>query len=113
MKLTFEEAAKVKVEELLQDGKVMVLDFDDGVGPFSNEGTCTLDLSFKLFIVDKSRLTADFDRTFDSDLGTIYYKGYSAEQMDENMGINLGKYLQFQLKGESGILDSNIDVVSL
>ncbi|MCT3443227.1 iron-sulfur cluster biosynthesis family protein, partial [Limosilactobacillus fermentum] len=40
--LTFTEAAKERVARYLSPDKKIILDYDDGVGPFSKLGDCSL-----------------------------------------------------------------------
>ena len=75
MYLTFTNEAKQRLARYVDDSKKMLMDYDDGVGPFSAIGNCSLDDNFKLIFVDKDRNFKDFDAHFDSNLGPIYYKG--------------------------------------
>ncbi|KRN76652.1 iron-sulfur cluster biosynthesis family protein [Weissella minor] len=108
MKLTFNDVAQEKIAKHLHDSTKIVLDFDDGVGPFSDAATCTLDLAFHLVFAREDQLTADFDETIDSNLGAVYVKGYSMQQMDENMTLSVDKYLNISLKGDGGALDDHV-----
>lgn len=111
MEIIFSDKAKARIERDLMPGKVLVLDFDDGVGPFSDAATCTLDVSFNLLIVDPAELTKDFDTTITSNLGDVYVKEYAKNQMDAHMRMDLDKYLRFQLTSDSGMLDPNITLL--
>lgn len=110
MKIVFSDAAKERVERDLEPNKALVLDFDDGVGPFSDEATCTLDVAFNLIVVDPEKISKDFDEMVPSNLGQVYVKGYAINQLDENASIDLDKYLRFQLKGDSGMIDPNMSL---
>lgn len=54
MKLTFTPQAQQRLQKYLQPDSKLILDFDDGVGPFSKLGNCSLDANFKLIIVKKT-----------------------------------------------------------
>lgn len=55
--LTFKGNLVDKINDKLSNDKVLVLDFDDGVGPFSDAATCTLDVSFNLIVTDEGNVT--------------------------------------------------------
>ncbi|MBM7617181.1 uncharacterized protein YqkB [Weissella uvarum] len=113
MKLTFKDDAKQKIEQHMREDTKLVLDFDDGVGPFSDEATCTLDLAFHVVLARPDQLTHDFDDTIESNLGDVYVKKYSEAQMDENMTLSMDKYLNLSLKGDGGTLDDHVILVDV
>ena len=114
MKLTFTDAAKARLEKFATPDKKIVLDFDDGVGPFSKEANCTLALSFNLLFVPKNTDLSEFGATIDSNLGTVYAKPYSTDQMDEEMTIDVNqKYLRYSLSGRNGVLDSALVIKNI
>ena len=86
MKLTFTPQAQQRLQKYLQPDSKLILDFDDGVGPFSKLGNCSLDANFKLIIVSKDAKLPDFNAQLDSNLGPIWYKDYTASQLDEKNG---------------------------
>ena len=61
------------------------LDFDDGVGPFSKVGVCSLNQAFQLVIVDKTEDIHDYNEKITTELGDVYYKGYSDMYLDQVM----------------------------
>ena len=114
MKLTFTAAAKARLEKFAGADKKIVLDFDDGVGPFSKEANCTLALSFNLLFVPKDTDLSEFGATIDSNMGTVYAKPYSTEQMDQEMTVDVNeKYLRYTLNGRNGVLDSALGVKNI
>ena len=108
MFLTISDAAKAKLAAKLTPTTKIVLDFDDGVGPFSDAGMCTLDVAFNVVLCEAKDLTNDFDTVIDSDLGPVYIKGYTKAQMDSDMRLDVDKYLRYSMSGPSGTLDSNV-----
>ncbi|MBS9338700.1 iron-sulfur cluster biosynthesis family protein [Fructobacillus sp. M2-14] len=111
MKLTFTDEAKARLEKFTGPDKKIVLDFDDGVGPFSNEANCTLALSFNLVFVNKDADLSEFGATIDSNMGTIYAKPYSLDQMDDDMTVDVNeKYLRYALNGKGGTLDPALGI---
>lgn len=114
MELTFSDAVMQKLDHYLKADTKIVLDFDDGVGPFSDAATCTLDASFNLDFVRPDQLTAEFNDTISSNLGSVYVKQYSKDQMNPHMVMDLNpKNLTYILKGDSGVLDENVQVIDL
>lgn len=108
MELTFKDAAKERIEKRLNEDTKIVLDFDDGVGPFSDAASCTLDVAFSLVLCRPDQLTADYDQHLSSNLGDVYFKGYADTQLDGRMIIDVDKMLRYKLSGDSGIIDPNM-----
>lgn len=100
-----------KIEKLRKTDTVLILDFDDGVGPFSNVATCTLDVAFNLILAKKSQLTDDFDETLVSNLGKIYVKKYALPQLGNGeLKLTQNKYLANVLSSDAGVVDSNCGI---
>src|SRR5699024_5555789 len=87
MYLTVEPQAQEKLQQYIDEGKDLLLDFDDGVGSLSNVGTCTLASVFRIIAVDKDAEQKDYNKSLDSNLGTFRYKGYSEMFMDPQMRL--------------------------
>ncbi|MBM6754881.1 iron-sulfur cluster biosynthesis family protein [Lactobacillus alvi] len=115
MQLTVTPAAKERLARYLKADQKLVLDFDDGVGPFSDLGNCSLDVNFKFIILDGSQpLPADFDAHFSSNLGEIYYKSYTKPQYAEKMKLDFEPtYFTMPLKSPLATLCDNVEVVDL
>ncbi|MDF7627082.1 iron-sulfur cluster biosynthesis family protein [Lactobacillaceae bacterium L1_55_11] len=114
MEITFTPAAKERLEKYLGDDVTMVLDFDDGVGPFSHEANCTLSVSFNLLFVDKDADLHDFQLVIPSNLGEVHAKKYSEDQMQPEMTIDVKeKYLRYTLSGNGGMIDDSLGVKNL
>ncbi|GAW63742.1 hypothetical protein FC65_GL001210 [Ligilactobacillus acidipiscis DSM 15836] len=87
MYLTVEPQAQEKLQRYLDEGKDLLLDFDDGVGSLSNVGTCTLASVFRVIAVDKDAEQKDYNKSLDSNIGAFRYKGYSEMYMDPQMKL--------------------------
>lgn len=114
MQLTVTPAAQERLAKYLQKNPKLVLDYDDGVGPFSDLGNCSLDANYKLVFVDPTADLPDFDAHFSSNIGEIYYKGYTKPQYDEDMRLDFeSTFFTIPLKSSRGTLTDNIEVVDL
>ncbi|MDR3190722.1 MAG: iron-sulfur cluster biosynthesis family protein [Lactobacillaceae bacterium] len=113
MNITFSENAVTRIAPKLHANSVIVLDFDDGVGPFSKFSVCSLDVAFNLIIVDKQQLPADFDTQIESNFSSVYIKGYSKNQLDLQLTVDCDKYLRYALAGQSGVIDSTMGLRDL
>ena len=114
MFLNVSEEVQVKLMPYLEDKAIIVLDLDDGVGKYSKMGVCSLDISFRLLLLDQLQDKSDFGLTLDSDIGAIYIKDYSKRYLDEKMTLEIDPRLQvFKLKSPSGVLDGNVPIVDL
>ncbi|KRN29006.1 hypothetical protein IV38_GL001220 [Lactobacillus selangorensis] len=111
MKLTVTEAAQAKLQPYLNDQDKLLLNFDDGVGPFSKVGTCALNTSFDILVVDDVA-TPDYNVAVSSNIGKDFWiKDYSKIYLDTNMKLDIKQSTNtLALSGDSGILDSNVQI---
>lgn len=114
MEMTITPAAQQRLARYLAPHKKIILDFDDGVGPFSDLGNCSLDVNFKLIFVDQAMPLPDFTAHFSSNLGEIYYKAYAKSQYAAQMTLDFDPtYFTLPLKSPYGLLSDNVEVVDL
>lgn len=114
MYLKISEKAQERLEKYIQEGAILILDLDDGVGKYSKMGVCSLDTSFRLLLLDKTQEKADFPLAIDSDMGAVFIKNYSKMYMDEMMTLTLDPRLNvFKLESPSGTLDNYVPLVDL
>lgn len=116
MKLTITDDAANKLRPFFEDQNALVLlDFDDGVGPFSKVGVCSLNQAFQLVIVDKTEDIHDYNEKITTELGDVYYKGYSDMYLDQVMQLKLNpQNMTLRLVGNSsGELTPVLNVIDL
>lgn len=114
MYLTFTKEAQQRLARSVDHSKKMLLDYDDGVGPFSAIGNCSLDDNFKLIFVDQDRQFKDFNAHFNSNLGPIYYKDYTKPQLAEQMTVSFNAHVfTMPLTTLQGTLTDDIEVMDL
>lgn len=112
MKVTFTDEAKKRVERYLGPNKKVVLDYDDGVGPFSAIGNCSLDSNYQLIFVDQEVSLPDFDHALESNIGQILIKGESLPQFEDEMEVRFNQRLfTMPLVSRKGTLTDNIEVI--
>lgn len=112
MKLTVTDRAYQKIMAHVPLNSKLLLSFDDGVGPFSKVGVCSLDTAFDIIAVDPDANVPDYDQALLSNKGSWAYKGYSKIYLNENMKLDV-KNNQLILSGDSGVLDSEVDIQDL
>ena len=112
MKLTFTDEAKERVARYLGSGKKMLLDFDDGVGPFSKTGSCSLDGGYRLLFVNQQTTVPEFNQLLDSNLGPILIKGESRTQFDDEMEVRFNRqFFTMPLVSSHRTLTDNVEAV--
>lgn len=111
VELTADAASKLR--ELSAGGKKLVLDLDDGVGPFSSLGSCALNTHFNMVAAPADKVSADFNKSLDSDVGPIYIKDYSADYFGKQPKISLGSGNSLSFSDETGLLDSTVGTVQV
>lgn len=114
MYLTFTDDAKERVSKYSAPNKKMILDYDDGVGPFSAIGDCGLEGGYKLIFVNKDREFPDFNAKIESNLGDIYYKDYTKPQFSDEMELRFNsRYFTMPLVSPFGTLTENVEILDL
>ena len=114
--LTVNDAALDRIKKYLSPDKKIVLDFDDGVGPFSAIGNCSLDANYRLIFVNKDVDTPDFDEKVSSNVGDIYIKSeaYANVQFEDQMELRFDpKHFTMPLVSPTKILTDNVEVVDI
>lgn len=111
MQLTISETVVEMIHEKMREDTRLVLDFDDGVGPFSKQGICSLNTAFQLVLARPDQITNEFDASLTSNLGTVAIKGYAIEQLDPAMTLTRDVNYNFVLSGQSGLLDNHLQLI--
>jgi uncharacterized protein YqkB len=117
MQITFDEKTETKIKNLLADtdkGPAKILfDFDDGVGPLSKVGSCSINVHFRFVLVDPDMDTEEtYNKVLESSVGDLLYKGYSEDYMNENMSVVVNPtYGNNILKSDEGVLDQNAEII--
>lgn len=109
-----------EAEELLRgkvnDNEQLLLDVEDGDGPFANSRiTCQIDTSFRLIIVEKET-SADlslYSEVVDTQMGPIKIKKSALVYFDNPTTLAVEPtYKSLQLKGPGGIIKNNLQIVT-
>lgn len=114
--LTFSPAAQQRVLKYLKPTKKMILDFDDGVGPFSAIGNCDMVANYRLLFVDQGMATPDFDERVRSNLGDIFIKSelYANAQFEPRMTVRFDPaHCALPLVSPLKILTPNLELVTI
>jgi uncharacterized protein YqkB len=113
MYLNITTAAQKRIQAKLGTGQRLLLDFDDGVGPFSPVGACSLNLGYRLIVVPETfDTTTDYRDTVDSDLGAIAIKPYSETYLADDMKLDVNEQRDvLTLSSNQGLLASRVDIL--
>lgn len=110
------DAAKERIAKYISSDKQIILDFDDGVGPFSAIGNCNLDANYKLIFVNKDVDLPDFDEKVSSNIGDIYIKSelYANIQFEDKMELRFNpRHFTLPLVTPTKILTDNVEVLDI
>ncbi|MGC6769633.1 iron-sulfur cluster biosynthesis family protein [Enterococcus sp. LJL51] len=114
MYLKITDQAQKKLSSYVNENTIVILDMDDGAGEYSKVGFCSLDMSFRILILNSSQSKKDYDALVESSIGDIYIKDYSKRYLDEEMTLDFDQRLHtLNLKTPSGTLDSSVQIVDL
>lgn len=112
MRITFDEAAKEKLSTYLGADKVLLLTFEDGVGPYSQHAMIHMQTQFSINIISNEMNKTDYDEKIPSEIGDFWIKGYSKEDLQAEMRIKFNPRLStFSLSGEGGMIDDNLGFI--
>lgn len=115
-KLTITDDALSRIKGHLRPNQKIVLDFDDGVGPFSAIGNCNLDANYRLIFVNWDVDLSDFDEKISSNIGDIYIKSelYANVQFEPEMELRFDRHnYTLPLVSPKGVLTPNVELVDI
>lgn len=115
-RLTVTDAALARIRLHLSPNKKIILDFDDGVGPFSAIGNCSLDANYRLIFVNQNAVLPDFDEKISSNIGDIYIKSelYANVQFEPEMELRFDRrHFTLPLVSPKGTLTENVELVDI
>ncbi|MFC4772043.1 iron-sulfur cluster biosynthesis family protein [Enterococcus hermanniensis] len=92
----------------------LVLDLDDGVGRYTKVGSCSLDISFRLLVLNRNQDHSDYMYDVGSELGPIAVKDHSKLYLENEMSLVFDSRMSLiKLKGPSGLIDGNVQIIDL
>ena len=95
-------------------GSRIVLDLDDGVGRYSKAGSCALNISFRLLVLDEEQDHSDYSLDVDSTIGNIPIKEHSKLYLEDEVSLIFEPRMSLiKLKGPSGMIDGNVQIIDL
>lgn len=107
MNLKFSKDALKKVSKYIDSNAKLVLDLDDGVGPFSHE-LLENGLAYCLIILHESKVPDSFTYEIKSELGTIYVANDTEMYLENEMHIIYDtQWDRLKLITNSGVLENN------
>lgn len=115
MELLITKEAQEKLQAQLNEDEQVLLDIEDGDGPFADSRiTCQIDTSFRLIIVKKTIMKdlSLYTEKAETVLGPILIKNSALMYMDDPTTIAVEPtYKSLQLKGPSGLLKGNLQII--
>ena len=110
-KILMTQKAQQQIQKVINGPAKLLLSYNDGVGPFSSVGSCSIGTDFDILAVVPNEKDDDYTAQLSSALGTIYYKGYSARYLDQDLKLSVGSFNQLQLSGQSGMIDGSVRII--
>ncbi|MGO3604172.1 MAG: iron-sulfur cluster biosynthesis family protein [Enterococcus malodoratus] len=112
MNITLDEAAKERLSAHLGADKILLLTFEDGVGPYSQHAMIHMQTQFSVNVISNEMEKDDYDEKIPSEIGDFWIKGYSKEDLQAEMRIKFNPRLStFSLSGEGGMIDDNLGFI--
>ncbi|MBM7708578.1 iron-sulfur cluster biosynthesis family protein [Enterococcus lemanii] len=118
MKLSFSQAAQDVILAKQQPGDVILLDYEDAIGPFTQSAvSCQLYPSFRLLLVPKEfpkEQLIDYDDAIETELGIVSVKKRSEMLLDEAIEIMVEPaYQRLQIRSNSGVIAANMPLLRM
>lgn len=98
-------------KHMTNNNEQLILDFDDGVGAYSKVGVCSLDVSFRFLVVNKTDVDAIYDENLASPMGSVLIKSYADNFLNEAPELNMNKFGLITLKTSAGVVDTNVEIL--
>lgn len=114
MQLTFDNAIKAKIAPYLQKGAKILLDFDDGIGPFVDHAiACSIGISYRIIIIDENDDSKDYQEIIKSNLGVIYSKKYANYTLADDLKLSIKPpFNTWQLSGDGMLIDDGVQLIT-
>lgn len=110
MKLTFDNKALNKINQLKDTQDDLVLDLDDGIGEFSDYLSQN-GLKYNLFITPSQTVPVAFSNVLMSNAGKIYFNYDTELTLDQNMQVIFDYHTStFQLRSTNTLLEPNFQI---
>ena len=112
MKIEMTDEVKKRLLPFVEKGKVLLLDLDNGLGPYSAEGNWALVTSFRFIAIDADAPKSDYGITLDSDIGPIYFKDFAKDYVQKDMKLEVNPKTQLIVfKNARELIDSSVSIV--
>lgn len=113
--LEIQDEVVQKVMAQKQEGDRVLLDNEDGRGPFVDHAiSCQLNPNFHLYLVDSSYTDeelVDYSLRFETSIGPVFYKESATRLLDQHNRLVIEPtYGRIQLKSDGGILASDVKI---
>ena len=110
--ITVTDSAQAKIRKKITGPAKLLLSYNDGVGPYSNVGSCSIGTDFDVIAVKPGTSTPDYQAKLDSRMGPFYYKKYSARYLDRDLKLDVAtSFNQLTLSGQGGLIDGSVSVI--
>ncbi len=110
MKLTFDNNALNKINQLKNTQDELVLDLDDGIGEFSDYLSQN-GLKYNLFITPAKTIPVTFSNVLMSNAGKVYFNHDTELTLDQDMQVIFDYHTStFQLRSTNTLLEPNFQI---
>lgn len=108
MKLQFDPQTTTKLKSLMDTNKLLIIDMEDGVGPFTNQ-LFENGIRYRILVIERDSLPTSFDEVADSNLGPVYFNSSTGIYLDEEMWTTyIPKYQISELWSQKALLESKL-----
>jgi uncharacterized protein YqkB len=112
MELFVTDSALTFMKPKLTNNPVILLSYDDGVGPYSPHGLVALQIAFKLVLISEDMPKKDYNVTVHSNIGDLYVKDYSQRFLGDHLTIKLNEnYQVLSLTDDGEVIEDNLQIV--
>ncbi|MHC5269177.1 iron-sulfur cluster biosynthesis family protein [Enterococcus sp. LJL98] len=113
MQLKITKEAQAMIQKQQQAGDVLLLDFEDAIGPFTEDAvSCQLYPAYRLLLVSQDfpvEKLVDYNHRMPTEMGPVYMKERSEFLLDKEVELLVEpSYRRLQLRSDAGVLAANV-----
>ena len=108
--LFFRPEVAQRIQNAQKPGYVLVLDFEDGSGPFNQQAlSCSFDVNFSLLVVPVQSVTTAYPLVVTSNLGPVYTKNNTKLYLDSTIVFRQPSHTRtIRMQNDSGMISGNV-----
>lgn len=111
MKITFDENVLERLNNLSNSDTIFALDYDNSLSDDVAASSCDIISRIRIVATAKEKLPKEFDGEMNSNLGTIIFKSYGKNFLENEMTMRKKNDGRLEVISSAGVLSPNAEIV--